>query len=127
MLIPIMLYNVPVQNIKPIYSIEETICILLIIVIVIISLFEMKNLYVKVTTTIFSLLIIILHYYIYYELTMYEEVKIMPLTIIETVRNGSAIGIDYGQILLIFLIYIWRKQLINSIKTLKDFSKHFKR
>ncbi len=119
MLIPAMLYNIPVQNIKPIYSIAETICILLIIVLVIISLFEMKNLYIKVITTMFSLLIVILHYYIYSELVTYEEIRIMPLAIIEATRNGSVIGIDYGQILLIFLAYIWRKQLISLVKTLK--------
>jgi glucan phosphoethanolaminetransferase (alkaline phosphatase superfamily) len=122
-LIPTMFYNIPVQNIEPIYSIEETICVSLIIVIVIVSLFEMKKLYVRILTTIFSLLVVILHYYIYYELIIYEEIKIMPLTIIETTRNGSVIGIDYGQILIISLIYIWRKQLINSIKALKGLIK----
>ncbi len=112
-------YIVPENVINGIYSLEYTLCWLIISLILIIALFEVKGL-VKIIVSIISLLILLLHYSIVINLTRYEEITLLPLFLIESTRNGSVVMIDYGQLVIIGLLYIWRKKLIMLIKRLRE-------
>jgi hypothetical protein len=111
-------YIVPAKTINGFYSIEEALCILLILLVIIVSIFEVKQL-VKFTVTILSLITIGLHYYLLAALSAYESITFLPLFYIEASSKGSVLALDYGQIIVVGLIYLWRKQLIGGMYRLR--------
>ncbi len=103
----------PETVINNIYLIEEMLCILLVMLLVIVSLFESRNIYVRVFFTITSLLTVIMHYYVFWSLSRFENIILYPIVIVETTSKGSSISIDFGQLILLGILIVWRKQIIN--------------
>ena len=106
----------PPPKIEPVYSIQETLCMLIILFLVIMSIIEIR-LWSKILVSIMSLIIAYLHYYVLYLVSQYETIVFLPFTTIETAGNGySALSIDYGQILIVTTMLLWRKELVNLIR-----------
>ncbi len=113
-------YIVPETVINNIYFIEEVLCILLVMLLVIVSLFEIRNIHIKILFTISGLLALIMHYYIIWYMTRFENIALYPIVVVETTSRGSSISIDFGQLVLIGILIVWRKQIINYfMKNLK--------
>ncbi len=111
----LLYYVVPEKYINPIYSIEHMLCWLIIALIIVVSLFEMRRI-VRIGTTLLSAIIVILHYYLLYILSRYESVTLYPLIIVEGTVKGSTFMIDYGQIIVLGLIYIWRNKILQYVR-----------
>ncbi|MCD6301707.1 MAG: hypothetical protein J7L82_06535 [Staphylothermus sp.] len=109
----ILYYIVPETIINSIYLIEEILCILMIMLLVIISLFESRSIYTKALFTLVGLITLALHYYVILYMTRFERILIYPILIVETTAKGSSISIDFGQLILLGILIIWRKQVIN--------------
>ncbi len=91
---------------------------LLIIFLILISIIEIKFL-TKILLSIFAGVIIVMHYYVMHVVASYEKILFLPFLILETSNGYSAISIDYGQLLILAIILMWRKELITYIsKTL---------
>ena len=115
MLLVFPLYVIPTTTINPIYVLQEVMCILLIILIIAYSLIEAKGMG-KIILTLLSVPAILVHYLVLFLVSEYEEVSVLPLLIVEKTFHGVAFSVDFGQILVIVLIYMWRKQIITRIK-----------
>ena len=115
MLLVFPLYVIPTTTINPIYVLQEVMCILLIILIIAYSLIEAKGMG-KIILTLLSVPAILVHYLVLFLVSEYEEVSVLPLLIVEKTLHGVAFSVDFGQILVIVLIYMWRKQIITRIK-----------
>lgn len=115
MLLVFPLYVIPATTINPIYVLQEVMCILLIILIIAYSLIEAKGMG-KIILTLLSVPAILVHYLVLFLVSEYEEVSVLPLLIVEKTLHGVAFSVDFGQILVIVLIYMWRKQIITRIK-----------
>jgi glucan phosphoethanolaminetransferase (alkaline phosphatase superfamily) len=103
--------SIPPARIEPIYNIQETLCILIILFLVVASIIEIK-LWSKILLSLFALAIAIIHYYLLHLVSAYEGVVLLPFIVIETGRNNyAALSIDYGQLLILFIILVWRKEL----------------
>jgi len=111
-----------VSDIAYIYSIQEYICMLLILLLVVASIFEFNKL-VKTILSIIALIITILHYHILYLLTSIEKYALYPFIIIESTKYGSTLSIDYGQLMILFIIFLWRRELWSLVKRVKE-SRH---
>ncbi len=109
------LYVIPTTTINPIYVLQEVMCLLLIILIIAYSLIEAKGMG-KIILTLLSAPAILVHYLVLFLVSKYEEISVLPLFIVERTPYGAAFSIDFGQILVIVLIYMWRKQIITRIK-----------
>ncbi|MET1160584.1 MAG: hypothetical protein ABWW65_06435, partial [Thermoprotei archaeon] len=51
-----------------------------------------------------------------YILYSFEKILLYPLIIIEETGNGSVIAIDYGQLIVLGLLYVWRRRVIRCIR-----------
>lgn len=109
------LYVIPTATINPIYVLQEVMCMLLVILMIAYSLIEAKDMG-KIILTMLSLPVILVHYLVLFLASKHEEVLVLPLFIIEKTYHGAAFSVDFGQILVIVLIYMWRKQIITRIK-----------
>lgn len=110
----------PETVINNIYLIEEMLCILLVMLLVIVSLFESRNIYIRVSFTITGLLTLIMHYYVFWYMTRFENITLYPILVVETTSRGSSISIDFGQLILLGILIVWRKQIVKYfIKVLK--------
>lgn len=114
---PYIMYIIPTSIIDPLYGYEKIICILLIALLIIISLFEIKG-FTKIIVTIISAIVLAMHYYVLYMLSKFESINILIFFMVESTNNGSALTIDYGQLMIILIIYSWRKEIIMRIKQL---------
>jgi len=108
------LNTIPPSRIEPLYHVQETLCMLLIIFLILISIIEIKFL-TKILLSIFAGAIIIMHYYVIHVVASYEKILFLPFLILETSNNYSAISIDYGQLLILVIILMWRKELVIHI------------
>ena len=114
--IPILLYIIPQSRIIHVYNIQETLCIMIILFLIIGSIFEFK-LWVKIVLSLIASLITILHYYILWMISIYESIAIYPFIVIETNKLGySSISIDFGQLMILTIILLWRDKLVPYIK-----------
>ena len=121
--IPILYYIIPETLIKGIYTVEEILCILLIVLLITVSLFEIRNTYVKLLFTVFGFVTIIVHYYAVWYMTKFESIILYPMIIVESTTRGSSISIDYGQLILIGILIVWRKNIISFL--VKNLKKQF--
>ncbi len=114
-------YIVPETVINNVYLIEEMLCILLVMLLVIVSLFESRNIYARLFFTIAGLFTLIMHYYVLWYMTRFENITLYPILVIETTSRGNSISIDFGQLILLGILIVWRKQIIKYfIKVLKN-------
>lgn len=61
------------------------------------------------------IVLIILHYSIVLVVSRIAKVTILPLIIIERDTYGGSIYPDYGQLAVLVLITLWRKEVFNTI------------
>jgi len=114
-------YIVPETVINNVYLIEEMLCILLVMLLVIVSLFESRNIYARLFFTIAGLFTLIMHYYVLWYMTRFENITLYPILVVETTSRGNSISIDFGQLILLGILIVWRKQIIKYfIKVLKN-------
>ncbi|OYT39438.1 MAG: hypothetical protein B6U89_04120 [Desulfurococcales archaeon ex4484_58] len=111
------LYIVPPEHIIYIYDLQQNLCILIIVFLILASILELKFL-TKIVLSILSSIIAILHYYVLILVSKYESIALIPLFIVESTKKGSVLSLDYGQIMFIVLIVLWRKELIRYFKRL---------
>jgi len=95
---------------------------LLILLLVIASIFEFNKL-VKTILSIIALIVTILHYHILYLLTSIENIAIYPFIVIESTKHGSTLSLDYGQLMILSIILIWRRELWSLIKRVEEQSR----
>ncbi len=107
-------YIVPTSMIDPIYLLEQAACILLIILIGLLALLDL-NKKGKTIITAVSVAIIVVHYIILYKVTLFEKITILPLIFLEQSSHGEAFAIDYGQLLILTNIVLWRKEIITRL------------
>ena len=111
-------YIVPTSIIDPIYLLEQIACILLIMLIGLLAFLEL-NKKSKIIISIISAIIIAIHYVILYKVSLFEKITILPLLFIEQNSHGSAFAIDYGQLLILANLLLWRKEISNKISEKK--------
>ncbi len=107
-------YIVPTSVIDPIYLLEQVACILLIILIGLLAFLDL-NKKGKIVITAVSALIIVIHYIILYKVSLFEKVTMLPLIFLEKNSHGEAFAIDYGQLLILTNIVLWRKEIITRL------------
>ncbi len=110
-------FKIPEDVWNPIYGLQEAIAVIIIVSMIIYVLFNTR--YTKYLITILLLTLAVINYAVLAQLTSYETVKILPLTIIETKNNYSTLSIDFGQVSIIILALMWRRKIIEKLKTLK--------
>ena len=111
-------YIVPTSVIDPIYLLEQLACILLIILIGLLAFLDL-NRKSKAIITVISAAIMVLHYIILYKVALFEKIIMLPLIFLEQNSHGEAFAIDYGQILLLTNIVLWRKEIVAKINKKK--------
>ncbi len=109
-------YIIPDTAWKTIYALQEVSALLIIFSMIVYVILESKYTKYIITTTL--LLITGINYTIIAMLTKYETINILPLVIIETSHGYSTTSIDFGQISIIILAIIWRKQLYSKTRQL---------
>ncbi|ADI32494.1 hypothetical protein [Staphylothermus hellenicus] len=114
-MIPYSLYILSTRIIDPLYGYEKILCILLLVILIIISIFEMKRI-IRIVVSIISAVTIVFHYYLLYLLSKFEIIKIQLFLVQEITSNGAAVTIDFGQIMLILIIYLWRREIARITK-----------
>ncbi len=107
-------YIVPTSVIDPIYLLEQVACILLIILIGLLAFLDL-NKKGKIIITTVSALIIVIHYIILYKVSLFEKVTMLPLIFLERNSHGEAFAMDYGQLLILTNIVLWRKEIITRL------------
>jgi len=110
------------RDVSVVYDIQEKICLLIIIFLVIGALFELRY-WSKIVMSIIALSITILHYYVLYLVSRYLEIIPIPFAIIEVNDKGSAVSIDYGQLMILFLIIIWRSEVRKGLTWIRELFK----
>lgn len=106
----------PMLQLDPtLISYQVAASILIILIIVIASLFQIRDL-LRIFVTFLIALLAILHYAILYHMSQYEEIRVLPLFVVEEFGGYSAISPDYGQIAALACIYLWRKEIAGSLK-----------
>lgn len=112
----IQLLNIPPSEVDPVYELSQILCILLLLLLVMGTLFDIKNTAKKLLTILVTLATM-LHYYVLYRVSLYEYVFLYPLIVIEeNTSEYSAVSPDLGQILVILLLVIWRKEIVRILK-----------
>lgn len=101
--------------ISEVYGIQEILCILILIILFILALFDLK-LIVKTIVTVLSIVTLGLHYYVLILVSQHVEVILLPFILIESTRYGSVFSIDFGQLILILIIILWRREIWGLIK-----------
>lgn len=110
--------TIPKEIIEPIYRVQEIIAILIIVSIIVYILFANKL--IKYVLTVLLILISLLHYSLLVTISPLERIMVLPLILIETnVYGYSTITIDFGQVALIALIVMWRREIFKAIKAIK--------
>lgn len=89
--------------------------VLIVVLIFVFSLFELKGL-VKVFFTAVALILIALHYIVIYNISHYEGVALYPFIILEETDIGGSISPDIGQIAILALIILWRRELLGLLQ-----------
>lgn len=107
-------YIVPTSVIDPIYLLEQVACILLIILIGLLAFLDL-NKRGKTIITAVSVAIIVVHYIILYKVTLFEKITMLPLIFLEQNSHGEAFAIDYGQLLILTNIVLWRKEIFTRL------------
>ncbi len=107
-------YIVPTSMIDPIYLLEQVACILLIILVGLLAFLDL-NKRGKTIITAVSVAIIVVHYIILYKVTLFEKITMLPLIFLEQNSHGQAFAIDYGQLLILANIVLWRKEIITRL------------
>jgi len=103
--------QIPYSEVTLVYSIQEVLCVLLVLLLLILAIFELKF-WVKLLTSLTSLAVLALHYWALTLLTRYENVVLLPLLVLESGRTGfAAVSPDYGQLMILLLIVLWRREL----------------
>ncbi len=108
-------YIVPTSVIDPIYLLEQVACILLIILIGLLAFLDL-NRRGKTIITVISISIIVIHYIILYKVSLFEKITMLPLIFLEQNSHGEAFAIDYGQLLILTNIVLWRKEIIARLR-----------
>lgn len=109
--------SLPSLRIDPlIYHLQGAACILIVLVAIVATLLETKK-PVKYVFTALTTLLIVVNYAIVAMLLPYEQISIYPLLIVERYGEASSAWIDYGQLGVISLLIVWRRELIPLIRT----------
>jgi len=108
--------QIPYSEVAPVYSIQEALCVLLVLLLLILAIFELKF-WIKFLTSLVSLVVLALHYWALMLLARYENVVLLPLLVLESSRSGfAAVSPDYGQLMILLLIVLWRRELYPRFK-----------
>ncbi len=110
---------IPFHEVSHIYGLQEIVCIAIIVLLILSSILEIK-LWSKILLSIVSGIIAVLHYYVLYMVSRYESIIFYPLIYIEATKHGSTFTIDYGQLMIILIIFLWRRRLIGFIKNISS-------
>lgn len=98
-----------------VYLYSGVIGVLIVVLLFIFSLFELKGL-VKIFFTAVALILITLHYIIIYNVSRYERLALYPFAILEETDIGGSISPDIGQVTILALIILWRKELLGLLQ-----------
>ena len=98
-----------------VYLYSGVIGVLIVVLLFIFSLFELKGL-VKIFFTVVALILITLHYIIIYNVSHYERLTLYPFTILEETDIGGSVSPDIGQVTILALIILWRKELLGLLQ-----------
>lgn len=93
-----------------VYALSSLAGLLIILLIILASLFELKGA-ARIIVTAFSTTLIAVHYFVIYVMSRYEEILIYPFILLEISGRGGSISVDLGQVLLLLLIVLWRREL----------------
>ncbi|MEM1628756.1 MAG: hypothetical protein QXP02_01455 [Desulfurococcaceae archaeon] len=97
------------------YTTQLAISMLIVLFIVLFSIFTVRGVF-KYILTILVVTIIMMHYILVFNLAHYETVRIYPFIILEETDIGKAISPDYGQLLLLFILLSWRREIKNMLR-----------
>ncbi len=113
----LMLYIISIDKMFTVYQLQEINAVLILVSIIIYVL--MQNKITKYILSIILSTVIVLNYVIYYLVTSYEIIKLYPFIVMEISHSGySSISFDVGQIAIVALIMLWRKELRNILSKL---------
>lgn len=115
-----MLYNSSI--IDTLYSIQAVVALLIILLLIIISFSTDK--YTRVLASIILASMAILHYYTLSIISSVEKVLVYPLLVVEEKNGYSSTTIDIGQISIITLIWVWRKDIVNYVSKLVSLARN---
>lgn len=101
------------------YTLQSITCILIIILVILYSLIELSKTG-RLILTFASIAIILLHYTIIYMVSKYVEIQALPLLLLEKTSKGAVIEPDYGQIIIIALLILWRREILELVKQLRE-------
>jgi glucan phosphoethanolaminetransferase (alkaline phosphatase superfamily) len=99
---------------------SQIIAILILLVIIIVALFEIQGIVRDVLTVMFLMLMIINYGVIYAVAESGVSIAIYPLTIVEQYDPYGSIYPDLGQISLLFILIMWRRELLKYLKLLRE-------
>lgn len=113
-------FIIPHAVINEIYGLGKALCVLLIAITVFTAVLELKKTWSKLLLTALSALALTLHYAVVATLSTYIKVRLAPFVIIElNERFGTeTVSIDYGQVLAMLTVLVWRRELVAKIKPL---------
>ncbi|MEZ0394037.1 MAG: hypothetical protein ABWK00_03185 [Desulfurococcaceae archaeon] len=91
---------------------------LVLIVMVFVTLFDVKKGATKLALSLISLAIVALHYYTLFLLMAEFDVQVLPLplVLVTSTARGSSMMIDFGQVLVIMLVILWRKDIVDFMR-----------
>jgi len=112
-------YIVPRSSIDPLYTLQSLACIFIIILVILYSFIEL-NKTGRLILTFTSIAIILVHYTIIYMASRYVEIQPLPLLLLEETGKGAVIEPDYGQIIFISLLILWRREILGLVKQLRE-------
>lgn len=99
---------------------SQIIAILILLVIIIVALFEIQGIVRDVLTVMFLMLMIINYGVIYAVAESGVSITIYPLTIVEQYDPYGSIYPDLGQISLLIILIMWRRELLKYLKLLRE-------
>ena len=99
---------------------SQIIAILILLVIIIVALFEIQGIVRDVLTVMFLMLMIINYGVIYVVAESGVSIAIYPLTIVEQYDPYGSIYPDLGQISLLFILIMWRREILKYLKLLRE-------
>lgn len=98
-----------------VYLYSGVVGVLIVVLLFVLSLFELKGL-AKIFFTAVALILITLHYIVIYNISHYEGVVLYPFIILEETDIGGSISPDIGQIAILALIILWRRELLGLLQ-----------
>jgi len=99
---------------------SQIIALIVLVVVIIAAFFEIKGI-IRDLIAYMLLLIALINYYIIYAVTRSGvSVYIYPLFIVEHYGNYGAFYPDLGQISLLFVLLLWRREIVKYVRALLD-------